>query len=119
MCTSRTMRIVSCKLITRRAMHTASRHLCAEWESRGETHTGGRKARAPRPRGALPQEPALPISGVPMAVASSVSDTMIRKTEYPRRECDLEGNSLTAVRRQVEAHDVHDREILGRSRLTA
>ena len=47
-----------------------------------ETHTREvGEAPVPRPQGAPPREPALPMRGVPMAVAGSVSDTMIRKTE--------------------------------------
>lgn len=79
LCTSRTMRMVSARLNTSRAMHT-TKYTPAQPRAGRRGHTGGGMGPAPRHARLCPER-ALPMRGVPMAVAGSVSDTMIRKTE--------------------------------------
>lgn len=58
--------------------------------------------------------------GVPTAVAGSVSDTMMRKTEYPRRSVILkETLSPLSGGRQKPTMSTTMRKILGSKRLTA
>lgn len=56
-------------------------HEVHAWDT-GETTPGSPKEAVRAVKG-FRQEPDSPISGVPMAVAGSVSETMMRKTEYP------------------------------------